>query len=968
MSTTTSPPQKSGKKKGKRATHKAHHYVAHKARQYVLPERGAGKTQGHCAASAMLTAILKAQAKEYAALTHGGASADKYQLRVTQALLACNARTLAATKCPAKLELAALNYHFELFVGKQTKPCVYDSRTGTGVAAVSGEQFALALAVPAADGTQSLFDSDKCFAYALNVNGIQVHQGLYRFSDRAAAGDQGETLVLRLPLYDERVLKRARKAQLAVNEIHLLLDHSASGVLVLRAASLQCFLRVRDAMHAPGCNMLAVVPRCGLSHHGMFAPQVTAPSPNLVTPAMPADVSTNAVCAFALRTLGTDAKWSAAAYQGKDELFYVGNVKNKRAQWRIGELTETVTNVSYVRYLTQNAGTASVDFHQPSLLRTFMERSGALGVYDALAEAFRRRFGAAALLPTLHQLLNHTSGLPEFFPHSAAELRDALARIAENRRDDSSVLETLVRVIRRGDVDPVAPPGALYQPSALGALMLRLCVPEWHTDAPERMVKADLVALKVERASFRCADATLAPLCASSSGKVGECARSDHGLYSLYSGLNIDASELAQFFSDANPWAADRSSNSTYGFMPYLLAPVTVVSKRDRVYAGFGWTHLRIKVADGDEVPIMCRIGHTPGAHVVIAVRVPQWRLSGVLCTNADIAALSGDARGSLYTLVSQFANVLVASGSKRALDAPSLHAVQFQPTRSAEYAAYRRYCRTQSKFATDAELHHFGKLREVRFYSVLDRLTNQPDQCVWFDTSDGACADNKAAIKSQKKQAYLRLNIQYGVTSASSAGGLPHRVDSLLLAYEPARSTLRIVDAVDGLMRDSVTVVALDSGAVVVSVRGRAYVAREVLDQLSQLQVGGLAMQQAQNSIGTAEAAVNAMAMTPQMRFMPADQLQRMMSGNSNAPAISNSVVMALLGSDQQQLIAAHPRGGFGAGLALGALGGGLVGLAASPYVAHRYGPGYYPYAQPGWGFCRRYPWAPECRGGYYW
>lgn len=379
-----------------------------------------------------------------------------------------------------------------------------------------------------------------------------------------------------------------------------------------------------------------------------------------------------------------------------------------------------------------------VDLHNPALMERLLEASGATNVLGALKEVYSAcGYGA---IPSLWQLANHCSGLPDSLPPSiGAEEAILVLREAGN----PAALELAVgRLIATGVV-PLFAPGAKYHESALDLLVLRYALPDWRA-SPALSMSAEVVdtlkqlGLATAQYPVSAGDLVgrLAPELEPRSVKFEALWAGEAPMQGFARGLVARIDDVATLLSDRNPWRVKTperrrcygtetyrtegkqkkskkskswhsiKSKKRFAFLPHTLLPRVNVSRAERIYAGYGWHHVPVRVGDMD-LRVLLRVGHTRGSHTTMTLMVPAMGVSMAFGTNAGVQHfVTGDVtRGSRLDVRGFVGDLLqlVVEHLSRAENADMAPATLFNedcneylshpPADPLPYAAYERYC-----------------------------------------------------------------------------------------------------------------------------------------------------------------------------------------------------------------------------------------------------------------------------------
>ncbi len=347
-------------------------------------------------------------------------------------------------------------------------------------------------------------------------------------------------------------------------------------------------------------------------------------------------------------------KYRCVGHIGRTSVCNQGN-DSASSVYRISSVTETILNIAVLRQVTMSLpkDVPVVELHDPNLTLELLELSGAKNIKVALQKSFR--YTGDGRVPTLHQLMNHCSSLPEF---ASAEIENLQALLV-NRLSGAGSCDGTERELRfaevLGKVRPNAVPGTNHQISYLNNIILRHMLPCWRSD-DNKTIKEVCFHLGMPSANMcfnllgkhECSSAA-SQSCSIDDG-INACSHATAHLFSHSTGLSVRAQELAAFLAASShdckhSWEAD-SPSGEYSFVRSMVVPAVSVQRKAGVSFGYGWHHVGLLKGTrsfGEHgLRAMIRIGEALGGNTVIACRVPACSLSFALCTTASVAALSG--------------------------------------------------------------------------------------------------------------------------------------------------------------------------------------------------------------------------------------------------------------------------------------------------------------------------------------
>ena len=291
-----------------------------------------------------------------------------------------------------------------------------------------------------------------------------------------------------------------------------------------------------------------------------------------------------------------------------------GNAAASR-EYDIGELTQLLTVPALINYALSTASNRSMAetiLHNTEWLGAALREHNAAELAAALEALYRRNNSP---MPTLAQMLSHTSGLPCHPTPGMHDLQwmltdtEEMSPTGDLQRDLAQMIQNKTQLLDK--------PGAFYHPSALAFAILAFTLP------------GDSAAPVLE---------TVRTL----SGGAGSFARrqSDsnyQGAYFLYSGLRIDAASLARalarnaFFE----YSARREPLADAPHMNWLwkLARPRTPLRRGQLAAGYGaWMSSVINAPDtGRQIPAAYAVGRADRTMCAV-VQLPVTGAMALLC------------------------------------------------------------------------------------------------------------------------------------------------------------------------------------------------------------------------------------------------------------------------------------------------------------------------------------------------
>lgn len=405
-------------------------------------------------------------------------------------------------------------------------------------------------------------------------------------------------------------------------------------------------------------------------------------------------------------------KWRCYGHIGRTNIVNCGNDAPGKL-YRIGGVTETITMIAVQNRVRDR------DLHSPDVTAELLNESGAVDVLIGLKACFE-----GTNIPTIHQLMNHCSSLPEASTLTLDHLRRMLHQGDSRVEELSGAGRQLLLGQLLRDTRPFARhPGVMHRHSHLNTLILRHMLPDWRTDdcTELRRTCADLGMPSADM----CTRVTNHAECVKGSTTLeGELASNPQWINHFSShcnGLSVRTSELAAFLSGAShnckhSWQDDGSASQEYAFVPAMERAAVPCHLKTGTAYGWGWHHGSVLT----DVPafgrhglrVMMRYGETQCGHTTVACRVPGTRLSFVFNTTAPLNALCKFGKPCVEDGPFRPASLLgTIGGMVRAIlapmfGAPSLHnerarfwdrthntALCEMPPQCSNYASHFRYC-----------------------------------------------------------------------------------------------------------------------------------------------------------------------------------------------------------------------------------------------------------------------------------
>ena len=632
------------------------------------------------------------------------------------------------------------------------------------------------------------------------------------------------------------------------------------------------------------------------------------------------------------------SKFRIVGHIGETQVCNLAN-DNSSSFYRLGGVTEPVFIMTVLRHIQSCAPRdVELDVRNPDLTEALLRQSGAINVLEGLRQCYK-----GSSLPTVHDLISHTSGLPLNLTLEIASLQKIVAESVGRLNTEAAEIEA-----RFGEAlcitAPMFAPSTCYSYSYVGLEVLRYMLPDWRTNDCTELLKtcqdvglasADLCSNKIG--------------CHEDSSSVDRHLGSTGQIFMHATGLSARCEELANFLAATrtkHSWT--NAGDSSYSFAPRLISPAVSVMREQGLSWGYGFCHvslLRQSKAYGDYgLRALLRVGETPG-HTVIACMVPACGLSFALTCTAPLVQLCGSACDantacedmSVMGLVSSLVGAILDKMS----DIPSVRTqvatnwnrtlneqLSCVPAPLPNFSSQVLHCRNSYALNT-CELADLESYLASPLVSVLDGV-----RCSLSVTKN--LVDSTVGGVSRKLFGYtIDVRSPFGDCS------------SYPIAYDQRRNCFRTVCRNTGLLTEVVEMSTVKASCGMsateepcVSFGGRMYVSERLYNLLRR-------------------------TYAPSQEESVQDQIARRVS-LSDAPIADGNVVDALAkighAVSAQSAMSLHipadvqhvnARGGFGAGVAVGALG--TLGAAAilSPRYAYAppvvwdpyYDPPVYPY-----------------------
>jgi len=225
----------------------------------------------------------------------------------------------------------------------------------------------------------------------------------------------------------------------------------------------------------------------------------------------------------------------------------------------IGQVTQTVFAAAYLNHLARSSQTSAEDVrdrikNDATLLAELLTASGAVVLLEALKMVFPER------LPTVFQLLAHTSGLPYGLCLDTDDL-EALVDAKVDERLESQNVEAIfaTQLVEQCGNGLLFEPDQSREESALGYAILTFTLPEY-----DYMVAVEALMKQLRITSAHYSDRAK-PKTATEQARAGK----EHGytqaqgIYGAYAGLHMSATALSAFASQRGWVARDALDTAT---------------------------------------------------------------------------------------------------------------------------------------------------------------------------------------------------------------------------------------------------------------------------------------------------------------------------------------------------------------------------------------------------------------------
>lgn len=534
---------------------------------------------------------------------------------------------------------------------------------------------------------------------------------------------EGEVYLMRVPIqFCQRIRRNCIAQRLPMQNLYVRCRRVTGDHMCVEDVRLKAYLapRADDLLDPNTC-----VRRCHSAHACPFEheprPATLAAPADFTDPNQNLEATGAALGKLVNALLHERHKWRCVAYIGRANIANCGN-DSSDGLYRIGGVTEPITVVAVLRRL------AGRNLHCPSVVEAMLTESGALDVLEGL----RACYGSRENMPTMHQLLNHTSSLPEASCFTPEHLRAMLQRREGVVPEDGAMTGTSRQVLLGKLLREARPfakrPGTMFLHSHLNTLVVRHMLHDWRGDDATdlRKICADLGMPSADLSTHAKHHAE----CVDGSVEDDLAGRPDwlNLAMSHCDGLSARTSELAAFASGAarnckHSWCDDGSASQEYVFVPALERAAVACHREAGIAFGWGWMHAAIlkdvKAFGPNGLRVVFRWGETRCGHTTIVCRVPGLRLSFAFNTTAPLTALCQYAKprcpdgsefkpASILGTIGEMVRALLAPthkamsmhGTRARFWDPTLNAALCElPPQCANYAAHYSYCRGKYPF-----------------------------------------------------------------------------------------------------------------------------------------------------------------------------------------------------------------------------------------------------------------------------
>lgn len=813
--------------------------------------------QKGCRDESLFDALRRALKKQYPVVDGD----PGYHHRLTLATLAlgkdsaCKSKLLLFMGAPASRDLSRFECDRTVIDG-----CALGN--GVGYQKLSDEQVMVQFTpAPVAAGKKILVPVRGSFKLAVNYDGDALGcateaQGVYVLEEYPIGG---QYMMLRLPLQKQKHVSHCVKHQLPLHELRVQFKRVSE--THVKIANVKLVLLLRPQPHwllekrscIPVGTRRCPVEPAPLSHSYCSEEERRECEPASVPSGVAAILDSLVQSRLSSSVAHT---YRLVANIGPKQLCAIGAGEQ---HYRFGSCSEPISAIAVIAYVQENAPKTwrIVDLHDHRVLEYFLAKNGAQNILAGLKQMYESH---GHRIPSLFELLNHCSGLPEHFAlgESSELVRSLESCGKDGLADTDSLIDPRVREESIGKMlakhcRPLFAPGCKYHHSHLGYSLLRYVFADWHQGRSHAHIERSAAELGAPSVHYsEDVNLRMASQCPTSNGLIEDSLQADN--YNLSCGMKARVDEVAVMLSERNPWRQGSSKKKEkYGFLVHTLLPRVVIHRNASIYAGYGWDHVAVSLPGYPKtgVRVLLKVGHTRGHHTTLMLLVPALGLSLVLGTNADISCFAeGKGGKSVLNFVQQLLSSIVSqlSGLENCHMRPALlfnrecnAQLSIAPSCTPHYPVYRRYCAGKERVQDSSG--NLCALNGKTLYSLLDIRHSIATLDAFVAQNRSPTTEAPVLLKIQKDGEVWSLTEQtlYGDSVTHTLGYDPGAYRN---SEDAARSLAsnrkggaldtrgcgshRLVDPLDGLLTEFVDIQANQ-----VYLRGRLYVLPETYERI---------------------------------------------------------------------------------------------------------------------------------------
>jgi hypothetical protein len=511
-----------------------------------------------------------------------------------------------------------------------------------------------------------------------------------------------------IKLYRQRHLENSVESQLPLSQLHVLCSPAGQSSAVVHNVNLTVFLRPQAAWQLQPLRSIPVYHERPVLHPTPhlfgFCSEDERVSSECTT--RPGGLTEKLAVMMANR-LGRCSAFRLSAHCGRQPIAQCSRGSESHMDfYRMGRSAEVLLNIALLSHIQECApiefGTP-IDLDNPALTEYMLERSKSTRVIEGL----RAAYGCVGTgqVPSIRQLMNHCSGLPENL-NASTSIIDEILRQRQQQREEGGgrlELEDTFGALLEKRVRPLFPPGTQYHHSNLAIAVLRMMLPG------DGLSLLRSCASELGMPTLCFPDGTpgkirFAASCESHPVSMTSLHEAESPGYDVHTAsARID--EVAQFLAASSQgckhnWTGSGEGSKRYGFLTSMLVPKVTVHRESAHFHGFGFDHIGLKVQGFGSrgLRALVSVGKTPGHHQVIMCMVPALQLS--FCIGTNSAPLDHKHTESLLTdIVSACAESIRTMENTRMKTAtifnPTLNLQLCQaPAACPRYAHHLKYCR----------------------------------------------------------------------------------------------------------------------------------------------------------------------------------------------------------------------------------------------------------------------------------